>query len=37
MGSTNKCYPFTQDLNSNSPYCLLYKAYDASLENLSLD
>ena len=26
-----------QNLNSNSPYCLLYNSYDASSENLVLD
>ena len=27
----------SQDLISNSPYCLLYNSYDVSLENLELD
>ena len=27
----------SQDLISNSPYCLLYNPYDVSLENLELD
>ena len=27
----------SQDLISNSPYCLPYSSYDVSLENLVLD
>ena len=27
----------SQDLISNSPYCLLYNSYDVTLENLELD
>ena len=27
----------SQDLTSNSPYCLPYSSYDVSLENLVLD
>ena len=31
-------YPFdSQDLISNSPYCLLYSSYDVSSKNLELD
>ena len=36
----NACFnrPFySQDLNSNSPYCLLYNSCNVSLENLVLD
>ena len=30
--------PFnSQDLTSNSPYCLPYNSYDVNLENLVLD
>ena len=32
-----KLRPYSQDLNSNSPYCLPYKSYNVSLENLVLD
>ena len=32
------CEPFnSQDLISNSPYCLLHNSYDVSLENLLLN